>query len=104
MYRQGVDTFRYILSPERVEFTIINYESNYCLVSTEDELMSYLRDCRSRSQYSFRVYCTESLYQNLSANQFERFFDLTSSVLKRGQSIRYQHDYCLISMDAVQYK
>ena len=104
LYRQGVESFRYFTSSSRIEFVNLSYVSNYCLVNSEDELMSYLRQCRSRSQYSFRVYCTKSLYQSLSANRFERFFDLTSSILQRGQSISYQNDYYLISMDAVKYK
>ena len=104
LHRSGVDTFRYIISPERIDILDIRYYNNYCLVSSEDDIMNYLRACRARFQYSFRLYCTEELYTRLSSNRFTRFFELTSSVLKSGQSISYIDDYYMISMDAVDYK
>ena len=104
IYRCGVDSYRYIISPERVEILNIAYVSDFCLVSSEDDILNYLRSCNSRSQYSFRLYCTESLYAKLSANNFDRFFTLTSSVLKKGQSISYIGDYYMISMENVKYK
>ncbi len=104
MYRSGVDTFRYILTPERVDFTVINYAANYRLVDSEDELLAYLSECRSRSQSSFRVYCGRQLYEKLSADRFDRFFTITRSVLRQGQSISYNDNSYMISMDHVQYK
>ena len=104
VYRQGVENFRYYTSPEKIEFVTLNYASNYRLVETEDEVLSYLRECRSRSQSSFAIYCSKSLYEKLSANSFDRFFSITKSILKQGQSINYSGSSYMISMKNVNYK
>ena len=104
VYRNGVDSFRYNVSDYRVEFTSLNYFPNFRLVSSEDEIKAYLRECRSKSVSSFRIFCTASLYKSLSASSFKRFWNLSGSYLKNGQSIRYSDENYMIGMDSVKYK
>ncbi len=101
---QGVDTYSYIVDGSRVELHNIRYVSvPYGLVDTEEELLEYLRECRASGRTSFRLYCGQTLYEVMSANNFKRFLSVTSKILKNAKDLRYIGDYCMISMDNAKY-
>lgn len=103
LFRSGITTYRYIAQTHRVEFTELKYQDNFRIVSSEDEIVSFLQECRRQNASSFRVFCPEALYSRLSANHFERFFDLAESIVRNTQ-VTYNADYYMIGMNDVAYQ
>ena len=66
MLRLGVDNFSWFLNGPRLTISNITYYPEYKIVSTRREIINYVSDCRSRRVRSFRIYCTEALYRQLS--------------------------------------
>ena len=101
--RAGVDTYRYIMKAARIELSEIQYLSNYALVDTEDELISFVRECKTKKLSTFQAFCTQELYESLSAKNFARFDKITKSILKK-RDLYYNDSQYKIVIENAKYK
>ena len=92
VYGSGASGFRYSINGRRLSLTDITYYPEYRIVSTTDEILSYLQESRTRQPQEIRIYCSADLYGKLSGNDM---FDLMDRAGLKQKNLSHTDEYRL---------
>ena len=99
VYSLGVSSFSYSLIGSRITLTDLTYYPDYCLASTESEVLSFLCSAKSARKTSVRIYCSDSLYTSLQAKNASRFIELLEQAGFTRYSLYYTDNYGLLVVE-----
>lgn len=68
VYSLGVKEYAWAFGANSVELAYITMYPEYRLVSSKQEIVSYLKECRSRRPQEICIFCTEELYRSLTGD------------------------------------
>ena len=98
VYAMGVQSFQWSMNGQRLSLSGIRYYDSFILAERYDEAEAYVRQAQRLGQVSLRIYCSETLYQELMQNHAEAFFGMLRSAGYRNPSVYYDEEtFCLIA-------
>lgn len=93
MYSSGMTSAEYAYTDNSIEIINIGYYSNFKIVSTEKEALSYLKQCKKAKLTDFTLICSDSLYQDLMKNNGKKIFSLLSEAGYSTRTISFIEAY-----------
>ena len=78
VYTSGINGADYGQTGNMIELVNISYYDHFKRVSTEDEAVKYLKECKKAKRSNFTMICPADLYQTLMKNNGKKILNLLS--------------------------
>lgn len=99
VYSQGVSSFAYSLTGNRITLLDLEYFDHCCFAESRNDVLTYMRAAKENGTTDLRFYCSESLYASLSANNAVDFFSLLQEAGFKEFNVSHSDAYCLMIVE-----